>query len=240
MTTPLRAITYHRCSTDEQELDAQRTATTKICEFHGWSIVATEEDHGFSGKNMDRPGLKGALALLETKFADLLVVAKLDRLSRSVYELLTVVRLADQQGWNLYIGDVNIDTTTPNGKLVLNVLASIAQWEREMIALRTREALAEKRAQGIVGGRKPLPANTVRRIMQLREQGHSLAGIADILTADRVKTRDGGPWSPQTIGKILQRYKPDADAIAGVRVRKIPRSRALHQTEIPKSAVDGI
>lgn len=240
MSTQLRAITYHRCSTDEQELAAQRTQTEKICEYHGWQIVQTEEDHGFSGKNLERPGLRGALALLETGYADILVVTKLDRLSRSVYELLSVVRLADKQGWNLHIGDPNIDTTTPNGRLVLNVLASIAQWEREMISFRTKETLAEKRKVGVIGGRRPVPRTTVRRIMELREQGHTLAGIADILTADKIATRDGGPWLPQTIGKVLKRYRPDAEAQFGVKARRIPRSRALHQTEIPKRTVEGI
>lgn len=240
MANPLRAIIYHRCSTDAQELDAQRSRTKAICEYRGWQIVQTEEDHGFSGKNLERPGLRGALALLETGFANVLVVSKLDRLSRSVYELLSIVRLAKAQKWDLFIGDPEIDTGSPHGRMFLTIMAALAEWEREMISQRTKETLAEKKAQGIIGGRKRIPQNTVRRIFQLREQGHTLGGIADVLNADKVPTRDGKPWHPATLSGILKRYAPEAEASFGVKVRRIPRSRALHQTEIPKSAVDGI
>jgi hypothetical protein len=113
-------------------------------------LVAIEADEGVSAKTLRRPGVQRALAALEEGRADALLVTKLDRLTRSVRDLGDLVDryFADGSRWSLLsVGD-SIDTKTAAGRLVLNVLASVAQWEREATGERTRDALAEVRRQG--------------------------------------------------------------------------------------------
>src|SRR4029453_10148040 len=115
---------------------------------------------------------------LESRRADALVVAKLHRLSRSMLDFTALMATAQQQSWALVALDCAVDTTTPAGEAMANVLATFAQFERRLIGQRTKEALAEKRKQGVRLGRpRQLPAKILRRIAREREQGATLQAI---------------------------------------------------------------
>lgn len=202
----MRVIGYVRVSTEEQSnsgagLAAQRSAITAECARRGWQLVDVIEDAGYSAKDLKRPGVQIALETLERHEASGLVVAKLDRLSRSMLDFTAIMAKASKQGWALVALDCAVDTTTPAGEAMANVLATFAQFERRLIGQRTREALAAKRAAGVRLGRpQSLPAAVRARIVTDRKAGRSLAAIADELNADAVPTAQGGrQWWPSTV-----------------------------------------
>jgi DNA invertase Pin-like site-specific DNA recombinase len=150
----MKAIGYIRVSTREQGdsglgLDAQRATIEADAIRRGWPPVCLIIDSGYSGASTDRPGVAQALAMLEAGQADALVVAKLDRLSRSVGDFAGLMDLARRQGWALIALDLGVDTTTPAGEMMANVMASFAQFERRVIAQRTKDALAQAKARGV-------------------------------------------------------------------------------------------
>ena len=165
----MHVIAYVRVSTQEQAdsragLAVQRTAIERECRRRGWTIVETIEDAGYSAKDLRRPGIRLALAQLERKRADGLVVAKLDRLSRSMLDFAAVMQKAQTQGWALVALDCAVDTTTPAGEAMAHVLATFAQFERRLIGERTREALAAKKRAGVKLGRpRTMPASGLGR-----------------------------------------------------------------------------
>src|SRR5438552_16337088 len=175
----MRVLGYVRVSTDEQSssgagLEAQRQAILAECERRGWQLVDVIEDAGFSAKDLKRPGVQEALRVLQSGDASALVVAKLDRLSRSMLDFTGVMAKAQKQGWALVALDCAVDTTTPAGEAMANMLATVAQLERRLILQRTREALALKRAEGKRLGRPPtLPSSVVRRSQRRRKWGDS-------------------------------------------------------------------
>ena len=116
-----------------------------------------------SGRTLRRPGLQSALADCAVGVAGGIVVAKLDRLSRSVIDFASLLERAKKENWNIMALDFGLDMSTPQGELVANVLMSVAQWERRIIGQRTKEALAERKAAGVVLGRRPTIPNSTRR-----------------------------------------------------------------------------
>lgn len=203
------AVGYIRVSTDEQAdsgagLAAQRTTIEAECARRGWTLVAVFEDAGVSGKSLDgRPELAEALAAVETGQAASLVVAKLDRLSRSVQDAAGLLDRAQRAGWSLVAADLGVDTSTPAGEAMANVMATFGQLERRLIGQRTREALAAKRAAGVRLGRPSiLPAAVVERIVTEKAAGSSWSAIARGLDSDQVATAQGGRWYPATVSKV--------------------------------------
>jgi DNA invertase Pin-like site-specific DNA recombinase len=206
MILPMQVIGYVRVSTDEQSnsgagLAAQRSAIQAECERRGWKLVEIIEDAGYSAKDLKRPGVQVALETLKAGDAAGLVVAKLDRLSRSMLDFTAIMAKATKEGWALVALDCAVDTTTPAGEAMANVLATFAQFERRLIGQRTREALAAKRAAGVRLGRpQSLPADVRARIVSARQAGRSFAAIAGELNADQVPTAQGGKqWWPSTV-----------------------------------------
>src|SRR3954454_24531857 len=208
----MRVIGYVRVSTDEQGvsgagLEAQRRAIEAECRRRGWELVETIEECGYSAKDLRRPGVKEALRTLEAGEASALVVAKLDRLSRSMIDFTALMAKAQRQGWALVALDCAVDTTTPTGEAMANMLATFAQFERRLIGQRTREALAVKKARGVRLGRPPtLPQAVVRRIQRQRAGGESLRAIANSLNRDEVPTAQrGAQWHAATVRQVLLR-----------------------------------
>ena len=136
-----------------------------------------------------------------------LVAAKLDRLSRSMLGLASLIATAQKQGWALVALDCALVPTTPAGEATANVLATFAQFERGLISKRTRQALALKRSQGVRLGRPPtISQYVINRIKRERAAGKSLAVIANGLNTDRIPTAQGGRrWYPATIRYTLNR-----------------------------------
>jgi DNA invertase Pin-like site-specific DNA recombinase len=209
----MRVLGYVRVSTDEQSssgagIEAQRRAILAECRRRGWHLVGLIDDAGFSAKDLKRPGVQEALRVLEAGDASALVVAKLDRLSRSMIDFTALMGKAQKQGWALVALDCAVDTTTPTGEAMANMLATFAQFERRLISQRTREALAVKKAQGVRLGRPPtLPDKVVRRMRRERAKGRSFRAIADALNADGVPTGQGGRrWYPATVRYTLKSF----------------------------------
>lgn len=207
----MRFLGYVRVSTEEQSnsgagLAAQRAAIEAECKRRGWQLVDIIEDAGYSAKNLKRPGVQLALETLQRGEASGLVVAKLDRLSRSMVDFSKIMATAQRQSWALVALDVNVDTSSPSGEAMAHMLATFAQFERRLIGQRTREALAAKRAAGVRLGRPlSLPATVRERIIAERDAGKSLAAIAHELNAESVATAQGGrQWWPSSVRAALQ------------------------------------
>jgi DNA invertase Pin-like site-specific DNA recombinase len=205
-----KAVGYVRVSTLEQAdsglgLEAQRRTIREECKRRGWDLVRIEEDAGLSGKVATRPGLTRALEACKSGKADGLLVAKLDRLSRSVQQAATLLAEAEREGWAVVALDLGVDLSTPSGEVMAHVLAAIAQFERRLIGQRTKDALAVKRSQGVRLGRpQVLPADLAAGISRKRKAGRSLQAIADSLNRDLVPTAHGGSqWWPSTVAKVL-------------------------------------
>jgi DNA invertase Pin-like site-specific DNA recombinase len=216
----MRAIAYHRVSTAEQAatgngLDAQAATVTAALSARGWSLVATATDEALSGGNLNRPALLDALDRLDRGEADVLVVAKLDRLSRSPVDFAAITERAKRRGWSVVALDVDVDTTTPAGELLANIYSSVAQWERRVIGVRTSEAMQAMKARGVRLGRPvDLPAAVRHRIAAERAAGKSLRTIADALNTEAVPTARGGRWYASTVRAVLDSLDLDAQAQA--------------------------
>src|SRR5256714_1695847 len=173
----MQVLGYVRVSTDEQRssgagLAAQRAAIGAECRRRGWTLVQVMEAAGYSAKDLRRPGVKIARETLRRGEAGALVVAKLDRLSRSMLDFTAVMAKASKQGWALVALDCAVDTTTPAGEAMANMLATFAQFERRLISQRTRDALAVKRAEGVrIGRPATMPEAVVSRMLGDRWKG---------------------------------------------------------------------
>jgi DNA invertase Pin-like site-specific DNA recombinase len=209
----MRLVSYTRVSTVEQAnsglgLDAQAFTINSAATSNGWSIVRRCVDAGVSSVDSGRRhGLHEALALAESDDADGIVVAKLDRLSRSVSDFANLLCRAQANGWRLVILDIGLDLGTPMGTFVANIMCSVAQLERELIRQRTRDALAAARARGIrTGPPSKVPAVVAETIHLHRKSGATLTAIADALNVAGTPTATGsGRWHPASVRAVLNR-----------------------------------
>ena len=207
----MRAIGYVRVSTEEQGrsglgLESQRRAIRQAAKERGWKLVEICEDSGVSGKAMKgRKGLSEALRAVESEEAGVLLVAKLDRLSRSLLDFAMLMEQSRRKKWSLVALDLGVDTTTPAGEALASTLAVFAQFERRLIGERTKNALAVKRSQGVALGRpRSLPEGVRKRVAQMHSSGASLSAIARQLTEEGVPTAHGGKrWYPSTVKSML-------------------------------------
>jgi DNA invertase Pin-like site-specific DNA recombinase len=210
-------IGYLRVSTEEQAtsglgLADQQQVIEQEAARRGWELM-TKADEGYSAKNLSRPAIADALDMLRKGEASVLVVSKLDRLSRSLLDFAVLMETAKKQGWQLVVLDLALDTTTPSGSLMANVMACFAEYERQMIGARTSAALQQLKAQGRRLGRPvSLPVDVRQRIVTERKSGKTLAAIAEGLTTDAVPTARGGRWYPSTVKAVLASTELDSTA----------------------------
>lgn len=186
-------------------LDAQRAALQAEADRRGWALEFVTED-GLSAKDLNRPALTEALVRLDKGEADVLMVSKLDRLSRSVKDFGGLLERAAKRNWSVLCLDLGVDTTTPVGEFTANVVVSASQYERRLIGQRTKDALAAKKAAGVRLGRpRQLSDDVVDRVVREKEAGGSLAGIARALTSAGVPTAQGGKrWYASTVAAVLR------------------------------------
>jgi DNA invertase Pin-like site-specific DNA recombinase len=203
------ALAYIRVSTAEQATDgaslsAQTQALTEAGAARGWDVEVVA-DEGFSGKDLRRPGLVQALERLDAGEADALMVVRIDRVSRSVADFAGLLARARRRGWRMVLLNPSLDTEDSSGKFTAHILAAVAEYERDLIGARTREGMAQRRAEGVhVGRPRALPISVVQRIVDERASGFKLREIAERLTGDGVVTaRGSGAWSTSTIQGVL-------------------------------------
>lgn len=206
------AIGYCRVSTDQQGesglgLSAQKSAIHAEVQRRGWDFQTMYADVGSGKSTKGRTDLANALSVLTDGEADVLVVAKLDRLSRSLHDFAGLMTRAEAEGWAIVALDIGVDTSTINGELVANIIMALAQWERRIIGQRTKDALGAVRERGTRLGRPPtIPDETLTLIRLLHRNGRSLNRIARMLNEEDVPTGQGGRrWYPSTVRAALAR-----------------------------------
>jgi DNA invertase Pin-like site-specific DNA recombinase len=214
-----RVLAYLRVSTEEQALSGlgladQRKVIEQEAAHRNWSNVEFVVDEGYSAKSLARPGIHAALEQLSRGQAGVLVVSKLDRLSRSLLDFAGLMDRAKREGWRLVVLDLALDTTTASGALMANVMASFAEYERRLIADRTSAALQAKKAQGARLGRPRVTSSDVlERVREERAAGGSLRVIADGLNQRGVLPSQGGKrWYASTVASVLR--SDDLDVLA--------------------------
>jgi site-specific DNA recombinase len=243
-----RAVGYCRVSTERQagegvSLDAQSAKIRAMVAVQDADLLELVTDAGASAKNLARPGLERVLALVDARTVDTVIVAKLDRLTRSVRDLADLLDRFARRGVALVSVAESLDTGTAAGRLVLNVMTSVAQWEREAISERTRDALRHKKALGLRVGEIPygfaLAADrrrleedageqaTLARMRALRAEGRSFQAVADELNRLGSTTRRGTSWRYQYVADLARRsgvaVEVDcrADASSGGSMREV-------------------
>src|SRR5262247_3156578 len=176
----VRCAIYTRVSTDQgleqdfNSLDAQYEASQAYIRSQahaGWTLIRSKfDDGGFSGGNTDRPALQRLLEDVRASKIDVIVVYKVDRLTRSLADFAKLVELFDQHGVSFVSVTQQFNTTTSMGRLTLNVLLSFAQFEREVTSERIRDKIAASKRKGLwVGGMAPLGYNTKDRKITINE-----------------------------------------------------------------------
>jgi len=223
----MRVIGYARVSTAEQaesgvSLDAQRERLRMYCDLYQHELLDVIADAA-SGKSLERDGIQQVFRMLRCGEAEGVVVLKLDRLTRSLRDLQSLLEefFAANAETPRQLMSVNehLDTSTANGRMMTNLLMVIAQWERETIGERTKEALAYKKAKGERCGSIPygweladdginLVTNiaeqkAIQLARELRDQGLSLRAIGKKLWKLGYAQRNGAKWKPQTVKSLL-------------------------------------
>lgn len=214
----MEVIGYLRVSTDEQArsglgLEAQQERIASEATRRGWTVRWIVDD-GYTAATLDRPGITDALAALRAHDVDALVVAKLDRLSRSLLDFAGLMSQAQTERWELIALDLGVDTSTPQGQLMANVMASFAAYERELIRQRTRDALAALKNRGVRLGRPvAVPADVRAMVGRWRAAGATWQGCADALNAAGVPTAHGGArWYASTVRGVARSIALDEAA----------------------------
>ena len=171
-------IGYARCSTDRQDLTAQREALLNL----GVQEDRIYTDHGLTGTNRARPGLDQALAA--TRAGDVFVVPKLDRLARSVPDARAIAAQLETKGVTLALGATIYDPADPMGKMFFNILATFAEFETDLLRMRTREGMAVARAKGRLRGKQPkLSEKQQRELCRMHGTGeYSISDLAELFS----------------------------------------------------------
>ncbi|MGA4269711.1 recombinase family protein, partial [Ralstonia nicotianae] len=228
LVSPKRCAVYCRVSSDERldqsfnSIDAQKEAGhafIKSQSHEGWIAVGDDyDDPGFSGGNVDRPALKRLMADIEAGKIDIVVVYKIDRLSRSLADFARMVEVFDRCRVSFSAVTQQINSATSMGRLMLNVLLSFAQFEREVTGERIRDKIAASKAKGMwMGGRVPLgydlqdrllvvndpEASLVRRIFDDFVTMRSATLMVRTYAAEGLVTKDGNVFTKQTLSKML-------------------------------------
>jgi site-specific DNA recombinase len=220
---PMKAIVYVRVSTEEQGksglgLEAQRQKALAYCQLHDHEVVEVVEDAGASGKSLDRPGMGRVLQAVDRREVEVVVVAKLDRATRSVRDLGELLERFNRAKVALASVSEHLDTSTAAGRMVVGMLGVIAQWERETIVERITDAMDVKRRRGervsrfaptgwrFVGDRRVEDVAVrvaLRNARAMQAEGRSLRDIATALNATGFRTQAGGRHHAMSVKRLL-------------------------------------
>ena len=211
----MRAVGYCRISkadrdkTEEQQrlsLRAQRASIVRACEERGWELVDVLEDFAKSGVDEERADYKRVQELLDEGAADVVVVTRLDRLSRTAWRLLYLI---EEKGWNILAVEQSFDTREPEGWLAAAIHALMADYERRLLSKRTRQALAQRKREGVVPGRKSsVPVEVEDYIADMASDGMKPTAIARQLDAEGIATPGTSTsWHPKQVQRALDRVE---------------------------------
>jgi DNA invertase Pin-like site-specific DNA recombinase len=175
-----RVCVYARVSTDKQTVNNQLQELHKVAGRHGWEVVAEYKDRGISGaKGRDkRPQFDAMLKAASRREFDVIMSWSVDRLGRSLQHLVEFLGDIQQKGVDLYLHQQNIDTGTPSGKAMFQMVGVFAEFERSMIRERVMAGLARARKEGKVLGRPKSSEATEAAILKLRGEGKGMLSIA--------------------------------------------------------------
>ena len=220
----MKLVAYTRLSVDTEKngigLEVQEERIRSYCNaYEDYAIVAIKSETKSGSSRHNRTVLNECLNMLQTGEADGLIVYKLDRLTRNRRDLDDLILDYFKEKYHLLSVVDHIDTKSANGRFMLNVLADIAQWEREVIAERTKAALQQKIANGKILGRvgygqqhiqgtrvdNPTEQAILQTIVQLKQDGHTLQSICDTLTSKGMFNRSGRPFLPGSVANIIKR-----------------------------------
>jgi DNA invertase Pin-like site-specific DNA recombinase len=221
----MKTVGYVRVSTDKQadrgvSLEAQAEKIRAMAVVHGAELIDIIVDGGESAKSLNRPGMAKLLAMVDAGEVQAVIIAKLDRLTRSVKDLCTLLERFSRRGVTLVSVAESLDTGSAAGRLVLNIMTAVSQWEREAIGERTRDAMSHKRSQGERVGNiaygfrlagdgqhlepEPTEQAALSEIRRLRHLGHTLRGIATELNRNGHRTRRGTDWRLEHVARIVK------------------------------------
>lgn len=188
MRTDIAAI-YARVSTDRQAVDLQIHELKEYVQRRGWKVYQEYVDQGFTGSDTKRPAFKQMMQDARKKRFDVLLVWKLDRLSRSVKDLVNTIGELEALQIDFISYDNNLDTSTPQGKLLFHVMGAMAEFEREIIRERVKAGLENAKRKGRALGRPSLDQYIVEEILVLRQQGSSYRAIGKELGISEAAAR---------------------------------------------------
>ena len=218
----MNVVGYARVSTIEQKeegisLNAQEQKIIAYCTVKDWNLTEIIKDEGISAKNLNRPGIEALINSVKANEIEAVIVCKIDRLTRSVADLNKLVELFKKYDVALVSLAESLDATTATGRLMMNLLASVSQWEREIIGERTKDAIAFLKEQHKVYSRPvfgyiekngliekdPEDEKTLKIIMDMKNKGFSYRRIADELNTANIDTKRDGIWHANTVRRIL-------------------------------------
>jgi DNA invertase Pin-like site-specific DNA recombinase len=208
------ALLYARVSTQLQvndgvSLDVQERQLQQAAELAGFTNIELVREEGRSGKSISgRPALTDALKRLDSGEAQALFVTRIDRLARSTQDFLSIVDRANKNGWRLVMLDLNLDTSSYQGRFVVTIMSALAEMERGIIAERQRDVHKDRRARGVVWGvdmgpRNKTPEEIKQRVLSERASGASYKTISDGLNRDGIPTQNQRKWYPTTVKNLL-------------------------------------
>ena len=182
---------YARVSTDKQKVEMQLAELREYAERAGWKIYREFIDEGYTGKNTARPAFKEMLDEARRRKFDVLLVWKLDRLSRSLKDLIGTLDELGHLEIDFISYDNKIDTSSPTGKLVFQVIGAVAEFERNIISERVKAGLRNAQRNGKRLGRPPVPPMTIEKAKALRSEGLSYRKIGKRLGISEGMVRKG-------------------------------------------------
>jgi DNA invertase Pin-like site-specific DNA recombinase len=204
-----RAALYVRVSTDSQTVENQIRELRQVAERRGWQVTEVYRDAGISGAKgrNGRPGLDTMLKDASRKKFDVVMSWAIDRLGRSLTDLLHIIQTLEACGVDLYLDQQAIDTTTPMGKLVFHMTGAFSEFERQMIRQRIKAGLKRAVAQGVKLGRPKIDSTTERKIQRQLAKGTGILKTARLLglgtgTVARIKAGATIPFREETPAQV--------------------------------------
>ncbi|MFZ5823893.1 MAG: recombinase family protein [Bacillota bacterium] len=265
----LIARAYIRVSTDEQaqsgySLMAQRERLESFARSQGWTLAKVYEDDGYSAKDMNRPALQEMLN--DAQPGEVILAYRLDRLTRSVLDLYELMKVFEKEGVLFKSATEEFNTTTPHGRLMITLVAVLAQWERETIAERVKMGRQKKASTGewpggpipfgykaesgrVKAGRQlirlapdPERAHLVREMFDRYLAGTGVRGLVLWLNDEvRVRAVNGGPWRTNAVSKILTNPVYCGDIVHGRRIAgPVTRVEGNHEAIVPREIFEAV